>query len=316
MPQRTHDALAWVESPLQALTAAEWAHRHRLETGCATAIAYRISDPQVVTTIEALHRMSAPFSRFDPYYGIPWTRLASARHWVVGDVLSGQFRAAAATLPAPRRGSVGDDGSMVVHAMRALAGEVEYARPGQTESRAKTVLGVLAAERLRRLAADGRVELFTLFGAAADPARAARITVRADDFGWLRVASAGDEAARVRLPHARVVLGSARVVDGLLRAERYLGWVRSLAENGPVTYLPHRRETPALVDAVGSLPGVAVVHPQLPVELVLAGAREPLELHSLPSSAVTTLRMLLDGTGSSIHAGRLPSTAFGSRTTR
>jgi len=307
MSHGSHDALAWVESPLQVLTAAEWAHRHRAETGAATAIAYRISDPQVVSTIEVLHRMGAPFSRFEPYVGIPWTLLATSRHWVVGDPLSGQFRAAATALPRPKRMTVVDDGAMVVHAMRALAGEVDYSRPGQTESRTKVLLGGLSAERMRGLARAGRVELFTVFGAAADPARRAGVTVTPDDFGWLREAAERDGAPRIRLPHRRVVLGSARVVDGLLRAERYLGWVRGLTEQGPVTYLPHRRESPALVAAVAAIPGAQVVRADLPVELVLAGNRDALELHTLPSSAVTTLRVVLDGTGSEIHAGRLPA---------
>jgi len=307
MPHDTHDALAWVESPLQVLTAAEWAHRHRIDTGRSTAIAYRISDPQVVTTIEALHRMRAPFSRFEPYVGIPWTRLVGSRHWVIGDPLSGQFRAAAAVLPRPNRMSVVDDGAMVVHAMRALAGEVDYARPGQYESRTKVLLGGLSAERIRSLAHAGRVELFTAFGAAADPARRAGIEVAVDDFAWLRRAGRDEGAPRIRLPHPRIVLGTARVVDGLLRAERFLAWVRSLTGQGPITYLPHRRETTALVDAVASLPGVTVVRSELPAELVLAGIGEPVELHTLPSSAVTTLRVVLDGTGSTIHAGRLPA---------
>ena len=310
MSNDTHDALAWVESPLQALTAAEWAHRHRLETGGTTAIAYRISDPQVVPTVEALHAMAAPFSRYEPYLGIPWTRLATTRHWVIGDPLSGQFRAASATLPRPRRITVVDDGSMVVHAMRALAGEVDYSRPGQTESRAKVLLGGLSAERLRRLARDGRVELFTAFGAAADPARRAGATVGFDDFSWLRGVVRGAGAPEVRLPHHRIALGSSRVVDGLLRAERYLAWMRELVERGPVVYLPHRRETPELVDAVGSLRGVSVLRTGLPAELVLAGTREALELHTLPSSAVTTLRLVLDGTGSTIRAGRVPVAAI------
>lgn len=307
MSHESHDALAWVESPLQVLTAAEWAHRNRLETGGTTAIAYRISDPQVVTTIEALYAMAAPFTRYEPYLGIPWTRLATARHWVVGDPLSGQYRAASAVLPRPRRVTVVDDGAMVVHAMRALAGEVDYSRPGQHESRVKVLLGGLSAERLRRLAREGRVELFTAFGAAADPARKAGATIGVDDFSWLRSVARGAGAPDVRLPHRRIALGSARVVDGLLRAERYLGWVRELAEHGPIVYLPHRRETPGLVDAVGALPGVRVLRADLPVELVLAGNREALELHTLPSSAVTTLRLVLDGTGSVIRAGRLPT---------
>lgn len=308
MSNDNHDALAWVESPLQVLTAAEWAHRNRLETGGTTAIAYRISDPQVVTTVEALHAMSAPFSRYEPYLGIPWTRLATARHWAVGDPLSGQFRAAFTALPRPRRVTIVDDGAMVVHAMRALAGEIDYSRPGQTETRAKVLLGGLSAERLRRLAREGRVELFTAFAAAADPARRAGATVGIDDFSWLRSAARGMGAPDIRLPHHRIALGSARVVDGLLRAERYLGWIRELAEREPIMYLPHRRETPGLVDAVGSLPGVSVLRTDLPVELVLAGTREALEIHTLPSSAVTTLRLVLEGTGSVIRAGRLPAT--------
>jgi len=306
MSNDTHDALAWVESPLQVLTAAEWAHRHRATTGGSTAIAYRISDPQVVTTVEALHRMRAPFSRFEPYLGIPWSRLIGSRHWVIGDPLSGQFRAAASLLPPPRRLSVVDDGAMVVHAMRALAGEVDYARVGQHESRTKVLLGGLSASRIRGLAHAGRAELFTAFGAAAEPARRAGLTVAADDFAWVRRAAHDEDGPRIRLPHRRVALGTARVVDGLLRAERHLAWVRSLAESGPVSYLPHRRETTALVDAVASLPGVTVVRTDLPVELALAGTSEPLELHTLPSSAVTTLRVVLDGSGSTIHAGRLP----------
>ena len=306
MTDSARQVLAWVESPLQVLTAAEWAHRHRVETGGSTAIAYRISDPQVLPTIEALHRMRAPFSRFEPYYGIPWSRLASARHWVVGDLLSGQFRAAMAVLPRPRLLTAVDDGAMVVHAMRAVGGEVDYARPGQTESRTKVLLGGMSARRLRGLAHDGRLELFTAFDAAADPARRAGVAVARDDFGWLREAARGQDAPRIGLPHPRIALGSARVVDGLLRAERYLGWMRTLGEQGPIAYLPHRRETRALVDAVGSLPGVTVVSTGLPVELALAGATEPLELHSLPTSAVTTLRAVLEGTGSTFHAGRLP----------
>lgn len=307
MAHGSHDALAWVESPLQVLTAAEWAHRYRAATGGSTAIAYRISDPQVVSTVEALHRMGAPFSRFEPYVGIPWMLLAASRHWVIGDPLSGQFRAAAAVLPRPRRVTVVDDGAMVVHAMRAIAGEVDYSRPGQTESRTKVLLGGLSAERMRGLARAGRVELFTVFEAAADPARRSGVAVTTDDFGWLREAAGGVDAPAIRLPHHRIVLGSARVVDGLLRAERYLAWVRGLAEERPITYLPHRRETPALVDAVSALTGVSVVRADLPVELVLAGNREPLDLHTLPSSAVTTLRVVLEGTGSTIHAGRLPA---------
>ncbi|PZQ91941.1 MAG: hypothetical protein DI534_03070 [Leifsonia xyli] len=305
-----HDALAWVESPLQLLSAAEWADRHRRATGCLTTVAHRISDPQMVATAEALHRAGAPFVRFEPYFGIPWSRLAAARHWVIGDPLSGQFRTAAAVLPKPRRLTVVDDGSMVVHALSAIAGEVDYARPGQQESRTKLVLGGATASRLRSLAKAGRLDAFTAFPDADAAAHRLGIPVIRNDFAWLRAAAAHSELPAPALPVNRIALGNARVVDGLLDAASHLGWLRELAEEAPLSYLPHRRETDAQLRAVASLPGVTVVRTGLPIELVLAGTRHPLELHALPTSAITTLTAVLADSGSSIHLDRVPTSAL------
>jgi hypothetical protein len=303
--ETAHPALAWVESPLQLLSAAEWAHRHLVTTGETTRVAYRITDPQVVTTAEALARMRAPFARFEPYYGIPWAALATSRHWVVGDPLSGQFRLAASVLAMPRRLSVLDDGSMVVHAMRAIAGEVPYARPGQTESRRKTVLGEFAGARLRRLGHRRRLELFTTFSAAHAPAEQVGARIVANDFGWLRDAARRGDSPRIPLPGPRLALGSASVVDGLLHISRYLEWLRDLARDAPLGYLPHRRESPELLEAVAAIPGVTVIRTGLPVELALASSSLPLELHTLPSSAITTLGVVLAGSGSVIRCTRL-----------
>jgi hypothetical protein len=300
-------ALAWVESPLQLLSAAEWADRRHATSGEPTRVAYRISDPQVVTTAEALSAMGAPFARFEPYYGIPWAALASSRHWGIGDPLSGQFRVAANALPTPRRLTVLDDGSMVVHAMRAIAGEADYARPGQQESRSKLLLGEFARARLRRLGFRRRLELFTAFPAAHAPAERAGATVETNDFRWLRAAARRGERPRIALPGARLALGTARVVDGLLHPGRHLAWLRTLGAEGEIGYLPHRRETPQLLEAIAAIPGVSVVRTGLPVELVLASVAIPLQVHALPTSATTTLRAVLAGTGSVIHRAQLPS---------
>ena len=61
---------------------------------------------------------------------------------------------------------------------------------------------------------------------------------------------------------------------------------------------------------------MSVLRADLPAELLLAGTREALELHTLPSSAVTTLRLVLEGTGSVIRAGRLPAADISSKATR
>jgi hypothetical protein len=113
------------------------------------------------------------------------------------------------------------------------------------------------------------------------------------------------------LPGNRVLLGSARVVDGLMPAHEYLAWVASQARSGDLTYLPHRRETDATIAVIAGFPGVHLLDTGLPVELVLAGYTEPLEVISQPSSALTTLRHVLAGTGSTIRSGR-PDKSSGS----
>jgi hypothetical protein len=50
---------------------------------------------------------------------------------------------------------------------------------------------------------------------------------------------------------------------------------------------------------------VRVLQTGLPVELVLAGIRRPIELVSLQTSAATTLELLLNGTGSVIRQSLL-----------
>lgn len=296
-------ALAWVESPLQLLCAAEWAARRIRERGAPATVAYRISDPQVVATAEALHRMRAPFARFEPYYGIPWTRLVTARTWAIGDPLSGQFRAAASVLPSPSRLSILDDGAMIVHALRAIAGEVPYGRPGHRESARARALGELAGARLRRLAGRRRLDVFTAFSGAHAPAERLGAAVAVNDFAWLRDAARGGDSPRIPMPTSRLALGTARVADGLLAADAHLEWVRRIASSAPVSYLPHRREREESLEAVRAIPGVTVVRTGLPVELALAAAREPLEVHALASSATTTLAAVLAGTGSLIRTG-------------
>ena len=89
----------------------------------------------------------------------------------------------------------------------------------------------------------------------------------------------------------------------------YLTWVRGEAAVAPVTYLPHRREPASQLTAVASIPGVVVSQRALPAELLLAGATEPLEILTLPSSTTTTLPLLLAGTGSVVRRRRSDAAA-------
>src|SRR4051794_22146628 len=88
--------IAWVESPLQLVCAAEFAAHQ----GRSMDVVFRLTGPQMPATAQLLRDRGALFSRVEPYYGIPWERLASRRDWVIGDLFSGQFRTAMSTIGA------------------------------------------------------------------------------------------------------------------------------------------------------------------------------------------------------------------------
>lgn len=284
--------LAWVESPLQLLGAAEYA----AALGRPIAVAYRLTGPQMPTTMAELLDRGALFSSVAPYYGIPWSLLHDQPDWAIGDGFSGQFRMAAAVLR-PRSITLLDDGDMSIHLASALLGRTGFARRDTHESGLATLLSGLARDRMLRLAGSRRLTMFSAFAddptVAAMPAR--DVSVVRNTFAWLRA-----HARPAKLPHARVVLGSARVADGLVGAQDYDRWLRSVAASGPVSYLPHRRERGDHLARISSLDGVTLVDAELPAELLLAGTVEPLEVVMMRSSASTTLRAVLEGSGSTV----------------
>ena len=286
--------LAWVESPFQLLSAAEWAHA----AGRRISVAMRLSGPQMETTAAELLRRGAPFADVTPWVGIPWGKLAEERDWAVGDGFSGQFRMAASVLR-PRSVSLLDDGANTLALADALLDRTPFRRPRRHEGRAARLLGDLAKHRLHALADREAVEVFTVFplGEQRVDALAARgIATRRHSFAWTR--SAADP---LELPGDRVLLGSALPTDGHVALPDYLRWVAGQAREASVVYLPHRRELRHVLDEVRRMPGVSVLETGLPVELVLAGIRRPIELVSLQTSASTTLELLLGGTGSVIR---------------
>jgi hypothetical protein len=288
--------LAWVESPLQLVGAAEWAAAH----GRTVDLAARVT-PQVPETADELIRRGAAFADKQPYFGIPWRMLASHSHWLVGDGFSGQFRMAAAVLR-PRRVTFLDDGLNTLAFADALAGTRPYRRPGVAERGLTTRIAPLALDHVRRRSLAGDADLFTAFplGAAREKAVADyALRVQRHAFEWLR-ASAPSDAVASTIDGDRIVLGTARSVDGHMRRSEHLAWVAREASAGPVTYLPHRREPDELLEAVARIPRVRVVRLGLPVEVALAGLGRPIEVRTLLSSTLTTLPIVLAGTGSTI----------------
>ncbi|KQZ84033.1 hypothetical protein ASD56_08365 [Microbacterium sp. Root166] len=291
-----NDVLAWVESPLQLVGAAEWADAH----GTTVPVAGRLT-PQMSATADELLARGARFGDLEPYLGIPFSLLARHGHWLVGDGFSGQFRAAASLLR-PHRVTFLDDGAQTIAYADALLERRPYARPGVMERGLTTRIAPLVRATVLHRAAQGRADLFTAFDLGAERADALAdrgFGIRRHSFEWTR-----RTAPAVADPGGRVILGSAQPVDGRLSLAAYLDWVRDAAAAAPATYLPHRREPAAQLAAVAAIRGITVRRTDLPVELVLAGATGPLEIRTLASSTTTTLPLVLRGSGVDIRAGR------------
>jgi hypothetical protein len=294
------DVLAWVESPLQLLGAAEWAAAH----STTVPVAGRLT-PQISATADELLARGARFGRLEPYLGIPWNLLARHGHWLVGDGFSGQFRLAAAVLR-PHRITFLDDGGLALPYADTLLGVRPYARPNVPERGLTTVVAPFAAELIHRRAASRRAGMFTAFDLGEERLAALAdqgFGIRRHDFSWTRATAPAAPALG-----RRIVLGSALPVDGRMMLVDYVRWVRDAAAGGAV-YLPHRRETREQLDAVATVPELRAHETGLPVELVLAGARQPLDVHTLPSSTTTTLPLVLAGTGVTLHTGRVKRSA-------
>ncbi|HWH96885.1 MAG TPA: hypothetical protein VNS80_00825 [Pseudolysinimonas sp.] len=286
--------VVWVESPLQFVSAAELA----AERGVRMRVVFRLG-PQMSETAAELLARGAAFASCIPYVGIPWNELARASEWIVGDGLSGQFRLAAAVLR-PKAVTLLDDGTMSLRLAAALAGQCAFERPEQRLSGLRALLGGLARDHLLRLAGQGALAFFSMFvadAAGTERAEAQRpefaaaaalgVRLRANRFAWTR-----RTARPPRLPVRRVVLGTARVADGLLDRWEHQAEVSRFAARGGAVYLPHRREPAREIDAIRGIPGVTVVEPGLPVELFLAGL-DGLEIRSSGSSADSTLAHIL-----------------------
>ncbi len=282
--------LAWVESPLQLVGAAEWASAHERTVPVAGRLTAQMGE-----TADELIARGARFGECQPYLGIPFKMLSQHDHWLVGDGLSGQFRMAVSVLR-PKTLTFLDDGANTLAFAAALAGSGVYARPGVHEGRLTTTLAPLALERIHRRARHGRVTLFTAFDIPArERLTEYGIEVEPHRFPWTRASAPPTDIG------PRVIMGSARPVDGRMDLAAFIAWVSAVAAGGPATYLPHRRETPGQLDAVRGIPNITISPARLPAELALAGARRPLEIFTLPSSTATTLPLVLEGTGSVIR---------------
>jgi hypothetical protein len=225
--------------------------------------------------------------------------------WVLGDAFSGRMQLMSLTA-VPGRMVVVDDGLATIRFLELLTAKrgTPLLRARAKVRPTRRMLGIAAGVRLRAAARAGRLTVFTALPVPAELAKAVRALgaeLVTHDFAWLRSQPA---VAHPRPPESTVVLGTSLVRNGLIRRDRYLSWLFAL--EGPLAYYPHRREDPGDLAAVRDHPGVTVYDGGVPVEMTLRDLRPGQRVLSLPSTAVTSLRVLLSPRGVPVETVEVP----------
>ncbi|MDO8144139.1 hypothetical protein [Isoptericola sp. 178] len=294
---------ALVESPLQLLCAVE-AHAAGHTEG-RLRITARQGVPTMPDTVAALRELGLP-DGVDVQVGPARRALAPEEPWVCGDPFSGAYQAALST-GTPSRQVVVDDGLGTLDVVDRLVSGRPLVRLSAPRHPVRRVLGAMTTRRLRRQAARGGLTLCTMLP-LGDARRAALsrlgVEVVEHSFEWLASHTPTGPGAAGAEP--TVVVGSALVADRLVHPDHYLTWLRGLAADGPVRYVPHRRHHPLVTAAVETLPGVRVDAPGAPVELRLRGLDPDQQVVSLPSTSAVTLTRLLGPRGVRVTTHDVP----------
>lgn len=292
---------AFVESPLQLLGAVE-AHAAG-HAGARTRVLARSDVPALAPAVEAVRSLGLP-GGLDVDVAPAPSRLPHDV-LVVGDLFSRAFRSALVrAVRPPSRIVVVDDGTAVLDLAHRLTSGSSLVRIGAPPGAPRLGLAALAARRLRHVAETGGLSLCTALPLDADLRawlRLLGVDVHEHDFGWLRDRPTGDAPQETT-----VVVGSALAADGLVQPDRYVAWVRGLAADGPVRYVPHRRHDPRVSALLERVPGVAVDVPGAPVEIRLRGLRPGQRVVTLPSAPALTLPRLVAPRGVAVVPHAVP----------
>lgn len=298
-------AQVWVESPLQLLSAVE-AHGAGL-LGRTSTIYPRGGTTMLDATLQTLMAQApdgvnfAPASRNPP---VPSN--SAADRWVIGDAYSGKVQRALLGPLGPGELIIIDDGLATLGLLKALVRDepIPLVRPRSRAGTTRRALGLASWWRLRALARASRLLIFTALpieGEIATRFRALGGNLETHGFEWLSTQPVGEP-----IYEPTIAIGSALAVDGLIRTKPYLQWLRSLTDEGPVAYFPHRRETPEFLAELDTHPLISVRKHTIPIEMRLRSLRQGQVVRALPSTALPSLRLLLGSTGVRIVGKPVP----------
>nr|WP_206066463.1 hypothetical protein [Nonomuraea sp. FMUSA5-5] len=227
----------------------------------------------------------------------------------VGDAFSGKVQLRWLT-SRPGRIVIVDDGLATLRLLELLA-EGPYRpllRARAHPTRLRAALGLAAALRLRL----SKVSVFTALSVddkLEEAVRRAGVDLVRHDFAWLRAQPPSAQGPAERT----VVLGTSLVRNGLVHRDHYLRWLTDLAAREPLAYYPHRREDPVDVALIRERPGITVHDAGVPAELTLRGLDAGQRVLSLPSTAITSLRVLLSPRGVAVEPVDVPDDWWTSR---
>ncbi|MFC4008783.1 hypothetical protein ACFOY2_16245 [Nonomuraea purpurea] len=296
-------ASAWVESPLQMLCAVEAHHAGLL--GPETTVVPRAGLRPLKATRRELRSLGLPdgLELAEPRERMPRSVQA------VGDAFSGKVQLRW-LISSPGRIVIVDDGLATIRLLELLAAGPfrPLLRARATPAKARAALGVAAALRLRL----SKVSVFTALQVSQeleDAVRRVGVDLVRHDFAWLRAQPPSAEGPSERT----VVLGTSLVRNGLVHRDRYLRWLTDLAAREPLAYYPHRREDPVDVALIREQPGITVHDAGVPAELTLRGLDAGRRVISLPSTAITSLRVLLSPRGVAVEPVDVPDDWWTSR---
>jgi hypothetical protein len=282
----SHAVLAWVESPFQLLGALEAHSTGAL--GERLIILPRQGVEPLARTIVELRRLGLP-----PSTSVLAPGLAPQRHCgplAVGDAFSGAVHRMLLQ-SSPSELVLLDDGRSTRRVMDALVlPGVPLIRPHITPSPPRALLAKAALAKLKRMAGRGRLRVVTaldLPAAMIEAAAHSGIAVQEHHFDWLRNLP-GDATPATET----VVLGTSLVANELISVEPYLDWVWAIARDGPLTYRAHRREDDRTLGPLARCPGVTIETGQVPVEVSLRRMTARNRVLTLPTTAVSTLRLI------------------------
>ena len=293
---------ALVESPLQLLCTIE-AHAAGLG-GAATTVHVRDDVPSLAQARDEIACAALPDGLTTDVRPVRHAMWSWHRDRIVGEMYSGLVQTALLTRPVSSITLV-DDGVAALDLDRILTSPTgAFTRSGVPAKVGRRALGRATADRLRGLARRGGLTLFTalpLPEAALDRLSAAGVKVVPNEFAWFSSHPLDTAPAE-----PTVVVGSGLVGAGFIETDKYLEWVLSLAADGPVQYVPYRRDEPRVRRILATTPGVAVADPGAILELRLSGMLAGQRVLSLPTTSSALLTSILGRRGVDVEVRGIP----------